>query len=95
MAIKIVSQEALEKIVAKIYLLFQNKSDVGHIHSYTEITDKPLIPSKMSELTNEETKTSPEAYFVQSYPPQRGQSQGVRELITYFRLVCSSLKGSN
>lgn len=54
---------------SKLKVKLIDKSDVGHTHSYSELSNKPTIPTmptKLSQLTNDEnfmTKTEVEAMF--------------------------------
>lgn len=39
--------------VTGLQTALNNKSDNGHTHSYNDLTNKPTIPTKVSELTND------------------------------------------
>ena len=46
----ILNKTGLIYLWSKIKALLNNKSDVGHSHSYTELSNKPTIPTVPSSL---------------------------------------------
>lgn len=47
------SNKADVSVITDLQNTINTKADDEHLHSYTELTDKPTIPSKTSELTND------------------------------------------
>jgi hypothetical protein len=54
----LLNETGLSYLWSKIKALLNNKSDVGHSHSYTELSNKPTIPTMptaLSQLSDDST----------------------------------------
>ena len=49
------NETGLSYLWSKIKALLNNKSDVGHSHSYTELSNKPTVPTALSQLSQDST----------------------------------------
>ena len=49
------NETGLSYLWSKIKALLNNKSDVGHSHSYTELSNKPTVPTALSQLSQDAT----------------------------------------